>query len=334
MIYAFCFLGEFGYELFNWQGVVRKFTSTLGPSDRVAALGRRAMHPWYEGASSFVDVSEVPEYRSSVACGYYAMSPNDLKVHSRANVRYDREVREALIRHALKELGASRDQVRFVFSSERTRLRGCTFGAPRILYGRLTSVGDIYERLNLGNNTFSRISPDLSVRPGLEKALGFDLGSEKYILVQSRARKTLQPSSATIPVLPLVGELHRHMRVILLGFDTGRTLDSTSEFAELRQAQSYRCGSFAEQACLVHFARHCVFMTEGDFGSHIYVPPFLGRDVVAVAPRDVYAIGTTPLEFWNRNVFRFGGQIRPLISEDLFATADSLRSAFDAAFAG
>ena len=37
--YVFIFLGEFGYELFNWQGVVRKFAGQLPASSRIE-IGR------------------------------------------------------------------------------------------------------------------------------------------------------------------------------------------------------------------------------------------------------------------------------------------------------
>ena len=71
---------------------------------------------------------------------------------------------------------------------------------------------------------------------------------------------------------------------------------------------------------------------KGDFGSHIYVPPFMGKDVFAIAPRSVYQLdtlpgvrwSTTPIEFWNRKVFRFGGQIFAKISEDVFDSPQSM----------
>ncbi len=34
MTYIFVFLGEFGYEILNWQGVVRRFAQTIEPGDK------------------------------------------------------------------------------------------------------------------------------------------------------------------------------------------------------------------------------------------------------------------------------------------------------------
>jgi hypothetical protein len=38
----------------------------------------------------------------------------------------------------------------------------------------------------------------------------------------------------------------------------------------------------------------------------------------------VYDLGTTPIEFWNKDVFQFGGQISPVVGEDLFGDAANL----------
>lgn len=68
----------------------------------------------------------------------------------------------------------------------------------------------------------------------------------------------------------------------------------------------------------------CVFLTEGDFGSHIHIPPFMGHDVVAIAPQSLYDFESTPIEFWNGSVFRFGGQTRPAVAEDVFSSDASI----------
>src|SRR5262249_39932068 len=207
--------------------------------------------------------------------------------------------------------------------------RDCRFGARRLLFGRIASEGAIYDRLDLSNNVYDRIRPDLRVRRDVEDALAFDLASVPFTLVQARARRIVVRSTDQVPTKQLVQELARRQRVVLLGFDSGRALDSTSDLPAMPDTRLYRCASFLEQACLVHFARRCVFLTEGDFGSHIYVPPFMGRNVVAIAPASIFKLGTTPIEFWNERVFRFGGQIRPVTVEDLFSSPDSLQRRLD-----
>ena len=73
---------------------------------------------------------------------------------------------------------------------------------------------------------------------------------------------------------------------------------------------------------MIHFANQCIFLTEGDFRSHNYLPPLLGKDVVSVAPKDVLSLPSAAIDFWNKNVFTFGGQIMPLEYEQLIKDID------------
>jgi hypothetical protein len=338
MTYVFVFLGEFGYELLNWQGVVRKFSRELGPDDRIIVCSRANVYPLYETAHRYFDISDIPAFRTSVACGYFALRPDDLSLNSAGNLTFDRKLRRALeaeIRARLElppppRMGPlarlfGNDTCRFIFSSEKTLLRNCAFGCDRARFGSDPVEGNIYDRIDLGNNKFQKIEPDLRMRRMLEGRLGFSL-DEPFVLSQTRRRQIVVRSSRTVPNEQLLTALAQQIRVVLLEFDTGRTLDSYSQFARIPGTSVCACRTFVEQTCLIHFSRHCVFFTEGDFGSHIYVPPLVGRDVSVVAPADVYRLGTTPIDFWNRAVFRFGGQIVAKIAEDVFASPERLGS--------
>ena len=317
MTWVFVFLGEFGYELLNWQGVVRRFSRTLPPGERIVCASRAQLHPLYETADCYVDISHVPEFEGSVASGYFALDPARLAPHAPRNVLYDRRLRRA-IRRCVEEQVTERP-LRFVFSSTRTDLRGCRFGASRVRWGRDPFEGDIYERLNLANNEFAQIEPDESSRREVEDALGLDL-DQPFVLCQSRDREIVRRSTDQVPKARLIEELASRVPVVLLSFDTGRALDSYSSFDDIGDCHRFAARTFGPQSVLVSHARRCVFFTEGDFGSHIYVPPFLGRDVHVVAPRALYDVGTTPIDFWNEHVFRFGGQIVPLRAEEALAS--------------
>ena len=335
MVYIFTFGGEFGYELFNWQGVIRKFSHTISASDRIVCCSRANLYPLYETAHQYIDISEIEMFRQSVACGYFALHPEDLTLNSPQNLDFDRRLKKELKTFILKRLaeglppsllrslwrnllpGGSNYQ--FVFSSEKTELNGCRFGCDRTRFGTDPSEGNIYDLLDLKNNEYKVIEAPLEARQAIEKTLGWSLETP-FVLCQTRARDIVIRSKCRVPKERLIEQLSRKVKVVLLSFATGRALDSYSAFRGLPDCYSYACGSFVEQACLVHFAKRCVFFTEGDFGSHMYVPPFLGKDVVAIAPGDIYDLGTTPIDFWNRNVFRFGGQIIPKISEEVFAS--------------
>src|SRR5919106_1288934 len=70
MVYIFTFLGEFGYELLNWQGMVRNFASTLGPSDAIVCCSRANLYPIYDRADLYIDISDLALFRRSRACAY------------------------------------------------------------------------------------------------------------------------------------------------------------------------------------------------------------------------------------------------------------------------
>lgn len=373
MTYVFVFLGEFGVELLNWQGVVRKLRPTLAEGDRVVCCSRASLHPLYESCDVYLDIADVPRFRQSRAMAYFALPDPASSWDSLAARRFDKALKTDLRRYILEALAqrpdfVGDDDIRFVFSSDKTIINGLTFGRSRhgpvgVILATLVEQlrktfpasidhlehvkrhfytlfrswdrnreANIYDLLDLDNNCFVRIEPDFAFLPAVRSRVGFDL-SEPFVLCQTRQRDIGQRSPDRLPwpaIWQLLETLAGEIKVVLLDFDTGRWLDSYSAFAPLSAARScfhlYPCRSFPEQAILVHFARHCLFFTEGDFGSHIYVPPLLGRDVTALAPASVYALGTTPITFWNEHVFRFGGQIIARRAEDVFASAETVNA--------
>ena len=341
MVYVFVFLGEFGFELLNWQGVVRKFAQTIEPQDQLICCSRANLYPLYEMADEFIDIADVPLFKRSRASAYRAIyTPYWLGRRQLLSYALQKLLRFQLQRYIVAKSAILRDHnlnwglkegfanvdpncCTFIFSSPTTRLHGCIFGYD-------SYEVDIYDDLKVENNLYRKIEPDFSVRIDVEQQLGWSL-EEPYILVQGRKRdaSTRQPSSDVIAEDQLLTLLGRRIKTVLLTFDTGRWLDSYSTFAKYPNSSHYRCHSFPEQACLIHFAQHCLFFTEGDFGSHIYVPPLLGRDVTALAPRSVYAIGSAPLEHWNPNVFRFGGQVIPKVVEEVLQSTETMNTLLD-----
>ena len=48
MIYVFTFIGEFGYEMFNWQGVIRKWAKKhKNPDDKIFIYSRQGLKSLY-----------------------------------------------------------------------------------------------------------------------------------------------------------------------------------------------------------------------------------------------------------------------------------------------
>ena len=322
MKYVAVFLGEFGYELFNWQGALRKFAQTLKEEDQLICCSRASLAPFYEFADRYLDISKISLYKKSVACMYWARSPKN-----RLSASWDRKIKKAILKFVLKKESKfpffqKRSGYHFIFSSEEQILNGVHFGLNiNVSEERLRHLF-IYSKDILQNNSFKKISPVLSTRTSIERSLGFSL-DEPYILCQTANRKIIVRSKESIPKDNFIASLARDIKVVLLQFNTGRYLDSHSHFSKVDGCFYYPCSSFAEQSCLIHFAKKVLFFTEGDFRSHIYIPPFLGKDVFAVASQKVYALDTTPIDFWNHSIFQFGGQIYPFVSEEIFCDADS-----------
>jgi len=331
--YVFTFLGEFGYELFNWQGVVRKFAQQLPPSSDILVAGRKDLEAFYERASRYIDISDFAPYRESVAAGYFALPPDILRRHfppSPRELAFDDELRSALSAFVREKIGRPSKRLEFIFSSQLTAYPGCLFGVDRHYYGRRGHPGRIYGSPDfLKYNLFQRIEPDLRAKAAIEEKIGFEL-ERPYALVQTRRRQIGPQIGQGIPDQLLIEEVARHMPTVVLSFNTGRFLDSSSELNgknEKGRAIFYQAGSFREQGCLIAHAKNCLFLSEGDLGSHTYLPPFMGKDVVVVASSDVFELPSAPVEFWNKHVFKFGGQMIPWVAESVFSSPNQLRAA-------
>lgn len=388
MIYVFVFLGEFGVELLNWQGVIRTFRKTLAAGDTIVCCSRASVYPIYEFCDAYIDIGAHPDFQASRSLAYFAVPPTAASGwDTLAARRFNRTLKERLQRFILDQMEdkgirpAAGETPRFVFSSDYTILNGLTFGRRRrgiaglglatlLEKMRAWSVPDaspagssaadwleqgkdgflaqarrlpglrgldrsreasIYELPDLAANTYVRIQPDLALASAVQARLGWDL-NEPFLLCQTRQRSIVRRSPETLPwpsIQMLLESLATRMRIVLITFHTGRQLDSYSDFGALPNFYAYTCRSFTEQAILIHFAAHCLFFTEGDFGSHIYVPPLMGRDVTVLAAASMYALPTAPIGFWNHQVFRFGGQILPRSVEDIFSSpqaTEALRS--------
>ncbi len=336
MNYIFVFLGEFGYELLNWQGVIRKFATTINRTkDRIVVCSREGLEPFYEYADEYISISELSYFKNSAASMYWAHSPeiNYYKHHSDTisgkvssglmsteDRRYQKKLKDQIKDFVLEKLQISifnryiNRNYKFVFSSDYQVINGLVFGTDSMSKAR------IYEDLDLNNNLFVKVESCKGINVEVEKKLGFSL-SEPYFLCQTGARDVIQRSKKLLEY-KVLDKLSRKMKIVLLNFDTGRNLDSKSVFPDIKNCYVYNCGSFKEQSVLIENSQACVFFTEGDFRSHNYLPPFMGRNVYSIAAEDIFEIGTTPIKFWNNNVFRFGGQIIPICFEDIDTLED------------
>ena len=342
MIYIFVFLGEFGYELLNWQGVIRKFSDTLRENDKIVVVSRKGVALLYETADLYIDLSEIELYSRSIASGYRANDP-EIKiyrdydryskrrftngVYSIRNMRYERSMKrqiqsyvEACVNHTF---GRS-SSLYYVFSDRYTVLHGLRFGRKH------RDPHDIYAKLDLANNRYRKLIPDSEHSKNIEKRFGISR-EENYILCQMGERSIVRRSKEACHYEDVIQEIAKKRRVVLLDFSTGRNRDSGSGFDDIVGCKRIVCHGLEEQSVWIADASCCVFFTEGDFRSHNYLPPFFGKNVYSVADSSVYGLPTTPIDFWNRNVFAFGGQIIPVYSDRL-SEQEYSRQFYDAVF--
>ena len=90
-----------------------------------------------------------------------------------------------------------------------------------------------------------------------------------------------------------------------MDFNTKKLNDSFSSF----KSNSIQVEDIKEQSVLISNAKRCVFFTEGHLRSHTYLPPMFGKDVEILAAREMFSFSEAPLDFWNENVFKFGGKM-------------------------
>ncbi len=320
MVYIFVFTGEFGYEILNWVGVIRKFSQSLSHGDRIICCSRKGLKSFYNDFSEYVDVSHLAHFKKSRADRYGCYTKTNLErlyKYFRIDIqsRVNREIK-AYVYSVVKDLQAMPHE--FIFSSEQHVMHNLKFG-----------FGSIYGNLDIDNNLYRVPAVDSSHKAKIEASLGFNL-DEPYILCQSAKRAVVARSTQAIPTEKLLEPLSKKIKVVLLQFQTGRYADSYSNFAHVSNCFVYAADSFDEQGCLIANSYKCLFFTEGDFRSHIYLPPCLGKDVVAIAPADVYKIKgegralTSPIDFWNENVFTFGGQIIYKQFEEVFKSPETI----------
>ena len=318
MDYIFTFLGEFGYEMFNWQGVIRKWKTLHKKStDRIIICGRKGLQSVYEYADEYIDISNLESYKKSTAGIYIAvMEPGmgyDQEGCTELNRKCVNDIKQEV--RSFVESKISLQEPKWIFSSDPQIIDQLKFGKVGHGYEGHGIYNCHHNKLDLNNNEFVTIQVQNNSKKDIEKKLGFNL-EEDYILVQSGHRDSFMTtkSKQKINHQEIINKLAEHFKIIYLNFDTGRTGDSNST-KQLDNILQYKCDGFDEQGCLINYAKHCVFFTEGDFRSHLYVPPFLGKDVVIIAPFEIYTLPSAPIDFWNKNVFE--ANMLPVIYEDL-----------------
>ena len=321
--YIFTFLGEFGYEMFNWQGVVRKWATLYKlPQDRIIICGRKGLQPVYEFADEYIDISELESYKKSTAGIYIAVLELALGYDQEGCSKLNRKCVDDIkveVQEFLQET-ITLHEPQWIWSSDPQYLEDCKFGKIGPQQGGIYSKRRTpWSFLDVRNNMFAKIKSHNQTdwKMYIQSKYNLDLNDD-YILCQSAKRDSFMTtkSKELIDHDQVMNEISKHRRVVYLNFDTGRVGDCKSTDGS-SNFHSISCDGFEQQSCLINNASDCVFFTEGDFRSHLYVPPFLGKDIKIVAHSEVFGLHSAPINFWNQEVFTFGGQMIPYSYETL-----------------
>ena len=319
MTYVFTFLGEFGYELFNWQGVIRKWIEeNKNRDDKIVICSRKGLDQLYDFADYYLDISSLESYKKTIAdcyTGYIFINDTNVEMPRREwqLARSGNHIEE--IKNDIKGVVSDKmttDNIEWIWSCEYRKMNGLHFG----LGG--PGGGSIYTgRLNLSNNKYAKIEiKDYDkIYKNLKNKLNFDIDIP-YILCQTAWRKGYDHKcNKKINHEKIFSKMSNELPIVSLEFNTGRNNDSLSEINSVFINQN--CDSFDEQLVLIKNSKYCIFTTEGDFRSHTYIPPLLGKDVYVIASEKVLSFDQTSCEFWNENIFNFGGNMFTLSYEEL-----------------
>tara|TARA_Y100000310_G_C20479868_1_gene714169 strand:- start:86 stop:931 length:846 start_codon:yes stop_codon:yes gene_type:complete len=275
-----------------------------------------------EICDNFIDISDLKSIKSVVADCYtsYAYIDGTGPHLPRSEWKVERSGQHItdiknevfdLVNLELKGIG----DINWIWSCDYTVMGGFHFGLERPGgRGGIYSAG--HNKLDLSNNEFIQLQYDESKIKTVEEKLGFSL-NEDYILCQTGYRKGYNLSKVRINHDKVISKLLKSSKVVLMNFKTNRLNDSYSNFEVNDKYSTINVSDLKEQSVLIHYANRCVFFTEGHLRSHTYLPPMFGRNVEVVAGKDIFTFTEAPLDFWNENVFKFGGQMNAVPYEDI-----------------
>jgi len=318
-VHVFVFLGEFGYELLNWQGRVNNFYKTLPKNEIIVCAGRKGLDLLYPYSDYYYDISQIDFHRTAKACIFWMIPEHCCGTRGEdCTCKICKEGRQliesTLTTEIIKKLGTENSTpLNFIYSDKNNNLNNIGFGKN---YGR------IYNGFPHKDNSYIKLESNSKLSESLNKNKIPNSVGDDYVLCQSGYRPSngdiLTEGTLTL-YYKFVETLLKKTNVIFIDFDTGMTDDSKSSGHQLESLINkklpynfYRinCDGLREQVLLIENCKFCMFFTLGDLRSHTYIPPFVGRDVKVIHSDDVNnKAGVGAVNYWNKNVFRFGGQM-------------------------
>ena len=205
MIYVFTFIGEFGYELINWQGTLRKWAKeNKKEGDKIIVCSRKELDIMYETADYYFDISDLESMQIVVAECYLSyvfvdgtgphLPRNEWKIQREGKHIDDikTEVKN-LVKEHLKN-----NAVKWVWSCDFQNIDNFTFGCP----SPGGNVGGIYNvsnnQLDLNNNEYKKLPYAKDIQEKIEdKLINHCIKSSKLF----RDIISFRPTALTIPAV-------------------------------------------------------------------------------------------------------------------------------------
>ena len=340
MNYVFTMIGEFGYEVLNWHGVVRKWALyNKKEGDTITICSRNGLELFYDFADNFVNLSQFDSFNRTITDCYesYIVPNGDVETLPRKEWIIQRkgkhidDIKSDVTNHVNATIPGEK---RFVWSFEFEEIDRFHFGKYQLVYGgiydpNLIARGEFGSPLRVEENLYNEIKLDSfidEVKEKIQSKVNIDL-DKPFIFTQTAFRTGYDLRSTTeIDHKNLFKGLSNEYPILFLDFKSGRKLDSFSNFDGY---ETYSTDNLKEQLVLMNLSKYNILTSEGDYRSHFYLPCFVGKDSHVIAARDIMErLSATSCDFYNQYVFNFGGQIKNYVYEDVIENIEQFSEAF------
>tara|TARA_B100000315_G_C14589777_1_gene595097 strand:- start:193 stop:1287 length:1095 start_codon:yes stop_codon:yes gene_type:complete len=296
----FVFIGEFGYEMMNWHGLIRKLKETCD-NFRYIICGRTGLELLYPYAEYYIDISSLKYFRKSIAASYCATNVNIKELVKEIEIYVYRKIKD------LKEVSHE-----FIFSHEGKEINGIRFGGLH--------YGDIYKKETIKGNSYSIIVPKNEKYWLKYFSKNYSINFDKpYIVIQNAQRFGKNRIDKKPNIRKLISKISNKVQVVNINFNTDRSFDTVSNKVDEKKVINIKINDFQQQCVLIKNSLTSIFETQGDFRSHTYIPPFLGKKIYVYVNRPVLFLGTGPVDMFNKYLFKkLGSEMHIIIEEELW----------------
>ncbi len=308
-------MGEFGYELLNWQGRIRKFKKDFPEEILISASRAQCEILYRDSTEHFVSLSAIPSYIGSIADRYFCHSKNyEFKnifseIFDSFQAFVIRRNLKQEIKKKLRVIGVENKKSIFVFSDKVTTFGNYKFGAPRSRFTRIRwgRPDDIYTGLPTGENDYIDLRKNL-IEADFNKNPIIEYCNRKVALIQRAERSRIIRVDNSIDEDSYLEEIAKSYEIFLLDYTSTRYADTQGKFKSVAFPH-IELETLGEQVALFSKSDLNINFIHGDFRSNTYVAAFCGKRSFVITPSKLY--NREYIDKWNKEVF--SGEIVPFV---------------------